>query len=76
MLKIRGRIKTETISAAVKIPEIVTPPTYTGPVEFIPTREEQTASTAGFLVNENIIVRPIPSNYGMITWDGATLTVS
>lgn len=49
---------------------------YTGPTEFTPTDSAQTIEAAGFQFTENITINPIPSNYGLITWNGATLTVS
>ena len=51
-------------------------PAYTGPTEITPTQETQTLSTAQKTVLVDITINPIPSNYGLITWDGATLTVS
>ena len=51
-------------------------PEYTGPKEITPTTEAQTLSTASTSVLDNIVIRPIPNNYGLITWDGATITVS
>lgn len=52
------------------------PDPYTGATEFIPSAEEQTIPTAGLMMHENITINPIPSNYGLITWDGSTITVS
>ena len=49
---------------------------YEGPIEFTPTSEEQVIETAGKSVAENIIIHPIPSNYGLITYNGAFITVS
>lgn len=49
---------------------------YDGPTEVTPTEEEQVLETEGLVVPANIIVNPIPSNYGRITWNGTTLTVS
>ena len=51
-------------------------PTYTGPTVITPTQETQTLQTMMKTVTENIIVNPIPSNYGLITWNGSVLTVS
>lgn len=51
-------------------------PAYTGPTEFTPTQSVQYAQTAGTSVLANIKINPIPSNYGLITWNGSTLTVS
>lgn len=49
---------------------------YEGPYEFTPTEEVQTIEIYKKTAVSNIIVNPIPSNYGLITWDGSTLTVS
>lgn len=51
-------------------------PFYTGPTEVTPTNETQTLETQGKVVLSSIVVNPIPSNYGLITWNGAALTVS
>lgn len=51
-------------------------PHYVGPTEIEPTNTMQTISTAGLLMDDDIIIDPIPSNYGLITWNGAYLTVS
>lgn len=53
-----------------------TRPHYTGETEFVPTQTTQTVHTAGLLVDADIVIDPIPSNYGRITWNGAFLTVS
>ena len=49
---------------------------YSGAYEVTPTEETQTLATADKVLSGNIIVKPIPSNYGLITWDGTKLTVS
>lgn len=51
-------------------------PEYTGPTEVTPTQETQVLETQNRSVLDNIIINPIPSNYGLITWNGSTLTVS
>lgn len=51
-------------------------PTYTGVTEVTPTTTEQVLDTSNKVVTRNIVINPIPSNYGLITWNGATLTVS
>ena len=50
--------------------------TYTGNYEIYPSFEMQTLQTADKNLTDNIVIHPIPSNYGLITWDGSTLTVS
>lgn len=49
---------------------------YTGATEVTPSQEEQILYTENKIVLENIKVNPIPSNYGLITWNGSELTVS
>ena len=49
---------------------------YLGPYEFTPSAAAQTIEIEGLMAEENIVINPIPSNYGLITWNGATLTVS
>lgn len=49
---------------------------YEGVYEYTPSEEMQTVEIEGLKATENIIINPIPSNYGLITWDGTTLTVS
>ena len=49
---------------------------YSGVTTVTPSEEIQTLQTEDKVVLENIIINPIPSNYGSITWNGATLTVS
>ena len=49
---------------------------YTGSYEFTPTSEVQTIPVYGLSMEHDIIIDPIPNNYGLITWDGSTITVS
>ena len=50
--------------------------TYEGPYEFTPTQETQTVQAADMVLLEDIIIHPIPQNYGLITYNGAFITVS
>lgn len=49
---------------------------YSGPYEVTPSQTAQTLPTAGKTLSGNIKVKPIPSYYGRITWNGSELTVS
>lgn len=49
---------------------------FPGPYEVTPTSTAQTLATRGLLSTADIVVNPIPSNYGLIQWNGAVLTVS
>lgn len=51
-------------------------PEYTGETVITPSLERQTLATNMTTVRTDIIIEPIPSNYGLITWNGTTLTVS
>jgi len=66
--KVRARVGTSI--------EVIDGTLYTGEYTVIPSRERQVLETERLLMNGNVTVDPIPSNYGLITWDGSTLTVS
>lgn len=49
---------------------------YTGSYEVTPNQNTQTLLTQNKRTTSNITVNPIPSNYGLITWNGSVITVS
>ena len=49
---------------------------YTGAYEVTPSQETQTLETYNKRMTDNVTINPIPSNYGLITWNGAFITVS
>ena len=49
---------------------------YTGAYEVTPSGETQTLETENKRMTGNVTINPIPSNYGLITWNGAFITVS
>ena len=51
-------------------------PEYQGPYNITPTQNTQILNTNYKLAMDDIVINPIPSNYGLITWDGSTLKVS
>ena len=51
------------------------PNSYEGAYRITPTEETQTLETDHLMMNDNVIIDPIPSNYGRILWDGTVLTV-
>jgi len=65
-------IKAE-FGAYVVVPEV---DYFDGDYEYTPTQEAQTIPIIGKTARQNITINPIPSNYGLITWNGAILTVS
>ena len=49
---------------------------YEGPYAFTPSRATQIIAIANKAASENITINPIPSNYGLVTWNGSTLTIT
>ena len=67
---------TQTITGQLTVPQYILPPSYPGPYEVTPSATEQVLETDAFYMNGNIKINPIPSNYGLITWNGSVITVS
>lgn len=51
-------------------------PVYTGKYEITPSLETQTLETAYRVLTSNVVIAPIPSNYGKISYDGSTLYIT
>ncbi len=66
----KGRIDLE-VTAGVSADE-----EYFGPYSVTPSDVEQVMKTAQKIASKDIVVNPIPSNYGKIGWNGSILTVS
>ena len=49
---------------------------YTDIYEVTPSGEEQRLSTTGKMMIDDIVIHPVPNNYGLITWNGTVITVS
>lgn len=49
---------------------------YDGDYLVEPGEQDKTLHTRGRTLAQDIVVGKIPSNYGLITWNGSTLTVS
>lgn len=49
---------------------------YDGSYEFTPADTAQTVSIKDKVADEDIIINPIPSNYGKISWNGLGIRVS
>lgn len=50
-------------------------PAYRGPTEYAPCDHTVVVPVKGYRMKENIIIDPVPSNYGRLIWNGHTLTV-
>ena len=51
-------------------------PVYDGITDITPSQDTQILQTSNKTLTRNIVVNPIPSNYGLVTWDGSRLTIS
>lgn len=49
---------------------------YAGAYTVTPSSSTQTLKTTNMTLLGDITINPIPSNYGLITWNGTSLTVS
>lgn len=49
---------------------------YDGDAIITPNNTQQVLVTAGLIVDSNITINPIPSNYGLVSWNGNVLTIS
>ena len=55
---------------------VINGPVFTGDYTITPSSETQVLNTQYKLMNDNVTINPIPSNYGLITWNGSVITVS
>lgn len=49
---------------------------YEGEVVFTPSDSVQIVATKDLVLSDDITINPIPSNYGLISWNGRGLLVS
>ena len=61
---------------AVKVADQINVAPYSGVTHITPNTDTQIFYTEKKLVGANIVVDPIPSDWGHITWNGSVLTVS
>ena len=74
---IRGTMSSqETVRGDITIPSSVGGDPYEGNYSVTPSAEVQVLNTQYKTMSQNVTINPIPSNYGLITWNGSTITVS
>lgn len=49
---------------------------FDGPYIVTPNRSTQILNTSGRIMISDVKINPIPSNYGLVTWNGSVLTIS
>ena len=75
--KLSGTLATpQTLEGELTIPSVILPPSYGGDYEVTPSGETQILETDSLYMRGNITINPIPSNYGLITYDGSGIRVS
>lgn len=66
----------QNLSGIISIPAVRDAERYEGEYTVTPSSELQTLNTAGLLLSNNITVEPIPSNYGLVEWNGSYISIS
>ncbi len=51
-------------------------PSYEGAYFFVPSDHQQVINTKGKLMGENVVIDKVPSNYGLIEYDGFQVRIS
>lgn len=54
---------------------VYSPTIYHGAYTVTPSEEEQSLPTENAMLRQDVVVAPIPSNYGRIEWDGTSILV-
>lgn len=49
---------------------------YEGPYQVVPNNNIQVLKTNAKTMMQDIVINPIPSNYGLVSWNGTVLTIS
>ena len=72
-----GRLRASpTLTGNLNIPVYIDVDIYGGVTMVTPSEETQVLDTQNKTVLSDIIINPIPPNYGLITWNGFEMTVS
>ncbi len=66
----------ETLEGSLTIPAAILPPSYEGDYEITPGEDAQVLNTDHLYMRGDVVIQPIPSNYGLITYNGSEITVS
>ena len=64
------------LSGVLTIPTSVNVPTYIGEYTFTPITVAQEIDVQGKKMLHNVVIEPIPNNYGLVTWNGSVLRIS
>ena len=64
------------LSGGLSIPSVRDVEPFEGSYEYTPSGQTQTIAIRGLKATSDIVINPIPNNYGLITWNGSIITVS
>ena len=64
------------VSGNITIPRDISTQPFTGAYEYTPTQATQTIQIEGLRALHDIVINPIPSNYGLVEWNGIALSIS
>ena len=65
-----------TMESDIEMVTHITNDPYDGSYVVTPGQGVQILNTKNLVCNDNITIEAIPSNYGLVTWNGSILTVS
>lgn len=71
-----GAEKLNTSTGTPVVREIIERDPYEGAYEVTPSAEAQTLFTKNLRMVDDVVIKPIPNNYGLITWNGTVITVT
>lgn len=66
----------DVLTLDLKTPSQIGVDNYEGDYVVTPSNEAQILNTNHLRMMQNVTINPIPSNYGLITWNGSNLRVS
>lgn len=69
----------ETLGISTGTPvvrEIIERDPYEGAYEVTPSAEAQTLFTKNLRMTADVVINPIPSNYGLISWSGLGIRIT
>lgn len=64
------------IRGQLTLPKGKASPAFPGAYEYTPSNVMQMIEIEGYKATQNIVIHPIPQNYGLITWNGLGIKIS
>lgn len=64
------------LEGELTVPSVIDAQPYQGEYHITPDQDSHILNTNGKYLSRNVVIDPIPGNYGLITWNGVTLMIS